>query len=366
VIKKGANFLTGKTLDYAKLTKVLQSTEQNFSNVDTKILEEIIINFKKGDFSFLSPQEIQFLNLNPSSAWASYLIFRYKFKNFPNMKIKSDVPLHLLIEPVSACNLRCTMCFQVDQSFSGDQKFMGMMDVELFKKIIDDAHLNGIKALTLASRGEPTLHPKLGEMLEYCTGKFFEVKINTNATRLNEKLIHQILQSGVTDMVFSIDSFEKEEYESIRVLGIFEDVLNNIKKFKAIKDEFYPNSKCSTRVSGVKVRKTQDIKKFQEFWQKYVDHVVYVEMEERWDTYSNSTSIMGKGPCSYLWERMYVWYDGICNPCDIDYKSNLAVGSLINSNIREVWNNEKFTQLRNMHKVGKRSNFNPCDRCPLW
>ena len=194
----------------------------------------------------------------------------------------------------------------------------------------------------------------------------FEIKINTNATRLNEKLIHQILQSGVTDMVFSIDSFEKEEYESIRVFGIFEDVLNNIKKFKAIKDEFYPNSKCSTRVSGVKVRKTQDTKKFQELWQKYADHVVCVEMEERWDTYSNPTSIMGKNPCSYLWERMYVWYDGTCNPCDVDYKSNLSVGSIVNSNIREVWNNEKFTQLRNMHKVGERSKFNPCDRCPLW
>ena len=350
MIKKGANFLTDKTIVYAKLIKILENTEQNFSNTDTKILEEIIINFKKGDYSLLSSQEVQFLNLNPSSIFASYLIFRYKFKKFAALDMReSVVPLHLLIEPVSSCNLRCTMCFQVDESFSGDQKFMGMMDIELFKKIIDDAYLNGIKALTLASRGEPTLHPKLGEMLEYCTGKFFELKINTNATRLNEKLIHQILQSGVTDMVFSIDSFEKEEYESIRVLGIFEDVLNNVKKFKVIKDEFYPNSKCSTRVSGVKVRKTQDTKKFQDFWQKYVDHVVCVEMEERWDTYSNPTSIMGKNTCSYLWERMYVWYDGTCNPCDVDYKSNLSVGSIVNSNIREVWNNEKFTQLRNMH-----------------
>ena len=367
MIKKGANFLTDKTIAHAKLIKILENTEQNFSNTNTKILEGIIINFKKGDYSLLSSQEIQFLNLNPSSFFASYLIFRYKFKKFAALDMReSVVPLHLLIEPVSSCNLRCTMCFQVDESFSGDQKFMGMMDIKLFKKIIDDAYLNGIKALTLASRGEPTLHPKLGEMLEYCTGKFFELKINTNATRLNEKLIHQILQSGVTDMVFSIDSFEKEEYESIRVLGIFEDVLNNVKKFKVIKDEFYPNSKCSTRVSGVKVRKTQDTKKFQDFWQKYVDHVVCVEMEERWDTYSNPTSIMGKNPCSYLWERMYVWYDGTCNPCDVDYKSNLSVGSIINSNIREVWNNEKFTQLRNMHKVGERSNFNPCDRCPLW
>ena len=190
MIKKGANFLTDKTIAHAKLIKILENTEQNFSNTDTKILEEIIINFKKGDYSLLSSQEVQFLNLNPSSIFASYLIFRYKFKKFAALDMReSIVPLHLLIEPVSSCNLRCTMCFQVDESFSGDQKFMGMMDIKLFKKIIDDAYLNGIKALTLASRGEPTLHPKLGEMLEYCTGKFFELKINTNATRLNEKLI---------------------------------------------------------------------------------------------------------------------------------------------------------------------------------
>ena len=67
MIKKGANFLTDKTIAHAKLIKILENTEQNFSNTDTKILEEIIINFKKGDYSLLSSQEVQFLNLNPSS-----------------------------------------------------------------------------------------------------------------------------------------------------------------------------------------------------------------------------------------------------------------------------------------------------------
>ena len=176
--------------------------------------------------------------------------------------------------------------------------------------------------------------------------KNFELKINTNATRLNEKLIHQILQSGVTDMVFSIDSFEKEEYESIRVLGIFEDVLNNVKKFKVIKDEFYPNSKCSTRVSGVKVRKTQDTKKFQDFWQKYVDHVVCVEMEERWDTYKNIPDRKNDHPCVYLWERLYIWFDGVCNPCDADYKSFLSPGNLKTKTIKQIWHSEELNKLR--------------------
>ena len=56
-------------------------------------------------------------------------------------------------------------------------------------------------------------------------------------------------------MVFSIDSYKKDEYESIRVRGIFEEIVDNVKKFKDIKEEFYPDSKIETRVSGVKVEK---------------------------------------------------------------------------------------------------------------
>ena len=54
----------------------------------------------------------------------------------------------MIIEPVSACNIRCIMCFQVDESFSNNKDFMGNMDFNLFKKIIDDAESVGIQAVT--------------------------------------------------------------------------------------------------------------------------------------------------------------------------------------------------------------------------
>ena len=178
-----------------------------------------------------------------------------------------------------------------------------------------------------------------------------------------EKLSHQILKNGVTDLVYSVDSYTKEEYESIRVKGVFEEVLNNIKRFKEIKKQ-YSNSKCATRISGVKVNPEQDPQKFKDFWQQHVDHVVMVEMENRWDTYNNPMEIAGKNPCQYLWERMYVWYDGVCNPCDADYKSELSTGSVLNNSISEIWNGQKYSLLRNAHLDGKRSKCYPCDRCP--
>jgi len=363
-MRKNISFLTKEDFNIKPLIENLKK----YSTADIeeqKILKEILNLFEKKDFSLLSPQEIHFLNSNRPEIWSKYLIFRYKMNYFPKKKIVYNFPIYLLIEPVSACNLRCIMCFQIDESFTSDSNFMGMIDLNLFKSIIDQAVEGGTKAITLASRGEPTLHPKLGEMLEYCSGKFFELKINTNGTRLNDKLIHQILKSGVTDMVFSIDSYTKNEYETIRVKGIFETVLNNVKRFKEIREEFYPNSLCATRVSGVKVDAKQDPDGFKDFWKEYVDHVVMVEMENRWDTYHNPKDIMATGACNYLWERMYVWYDGICNPCDADYKSELSIGTIKNQSIQEIWNGEKFTKLREMHSNNKRNKVYPCDRCPI-
>ena len=97
---------------------------------------------------------------------------------------------------------------------------------------------------------------------------------------------------------------------------------------------------------------------------EYVDHVVIVEMENRWDTYNNPKEIAGTCACDYLWERMYVWYDGLCNPCDADYKSKLCVGSAKEKSIREIWHGQKYTELRSMHSNGKRDIIFPCNRCP--
>ena len=359
-------FLTNKDFDINSLIENLKKNSNSIKKTeDQKILNEIITMLEKKDYTLLSPQEVHFLESNNPDTWTEYLIFRYKMNYFPRKKIVYDFPIYLLIEPVSACNLRCIMCFQIDESFTSSNKFMGMIDLDLFKKVIDDAVQGGTRAVTLASRGEPTLHPKLGEMLEYCSEKFFELKINTNGTKLPDKLIHQILKSGVTNMVFSIDSYAKDEYESIRVKGIFEEVVNNVKRFKEIKEKNYPDSRCETRVSGVKVDKNQDPIKFKNFWKDYVDNVVMVEMENRWDTYHNPKEIMASGACNYLWERLYIWYDGLCNPCDIDYKSELSVGSVKEKSIKDIWNGEKYSQLRDDHLSGKRNKVYPCDRCPV-
>ena len=99
---------------------------------------------------------------------------------------------------------------------------MGKIEIGFFKSVIDECYKEGVGAITLASRGEPTLHPDLLEMLNYIKGKFLEVKINTNASRLNTKLSEAII-SSVNHVVFSIDSHVPKEYEQIRKGGSVDD-----------------------------------------------------------------------------------------------------------------------------------------------
>ena len=354
------------TITYDIFNECKQLYKNKLSQEDSEIVDIISYKLKTDDKMpwEVDNSEKHFLKNNPIELWCEYLIFRYKLRVYPSLKKVIDFPVYLLIEPVSACNLRCVMCFQVDKTFT-KKPYMGMMKLDLFKKIIDEAVDGGTKAITLASRGEPTMHKKLGEMLDYASGKFFEIKLNTNGTILTEKLCHTILSTGVNSLVWSIDAPKKELYEQIRVRGNFDEVIDNIKMFNEIKEKYYSDSPILTTASGVMFREDQDVDEFNNFFKKIADQVALQPCEERWDTYFNEVHPDINSPCMYLWERMYIWFDGICNPCDVDYKSYLETGNINEKSIKEVWHGETYTKLRDDHLSDKRSNWTPCDRCGI-
>jgi radical SAM protein with 4Fe4S-binding SPASM domain len=308
-------------------------------------------------------QELVWLLKNPKDRWVEYLIYRYKSRLYPSRQKRPNFPPYLLIEPTSVCNIRCVMCYQVDKTFT-TKDFMGNMSWDLFTKAVDEASENNCPAITMASRGEPTLHPQLGEMLSYIASKgFLDLKLNTNATLLNDELSRKILNAGVNEVVFSVDAGTKETYEKIRVLGKFDEVVQNVKRFQEIRDNEYKDSKTVTRISGVKVDDDQDIDQMVSFWEPLVDEVVIKPASPKWDFYNNDL-VNASSPCSVLWERLYVWYDGTLNPCDFDYKSVLSIGNLNDMSLTEAWNSEPYHQLREKHANGEGSSIYPCDRCP--
>ena len=188
--------------------------------------------------------------------------------------------------------------------------------------------------------------------------------MNTNATKMDDKLIHSILSANVTTIVYSVDASTKETYEKIRVKGKFEKVLENIKRFKEIRKIDYPNSVTQTRIAGVAVLETQSPTEMEKFWSQYVDYVAIRKEIPRWDSYNNEPNNI-EGVCNLLYERLYIWFDGTAVPCDFDYKSYLKLGNANNSTIKEIWKGKAYQNLRKEHNNCNRKNIEPCRRCPF-
>ena len=89
--------------------------------------------------------------------------------------------------------------------------------------------------------------------------------------------------------------------------------------------------------------------------------VDYNPWENSYDKETNDI----KESCSDLWRRMFIWWDGKVNPCDVDYKSNLLIGSIEEKNLTKSWNSDEYDKLRSDHLKSKRQSIKPCKSCVL-
>ena len=95
-------------------------------------------------------------------------------------------------------------------------------------------------------------------------------------------------------------------------------------------------------------------------YSNYFDEVGLVSVAERWDTYNNQPSDQDD-VCGQPFEKLYIWQDGVMNPCDADYKSYLTPGNVKSISLAEGWAN--LGKLRSDMLKGHRTKNIPCDRC---
>lgn len=288
-----------------------------------------------------------------------YLFHRYRYDVFPQHHQLDDYPPCVQIEPSSMCNYRCLFCYQ--QHFHKYSNMMGTMNLPIYKAVVEQ--LQGhVEFVSLASRGEPLLCKDLDKMLEYSSGRFLSLKINTNASLLQEHHTHAILAGGVKTVVFSVDAVDENTYAQLRVNGNLRQVVRNIEMFQNIRARHYPSSKIITRVSGVKVNDSQSIEAMRSFWGKLVDQVTFVKYMP-WENVYESLPNDIQQPCSELWLRTFIWYDGQVNPCECDFLSRFSVGNVVENDLTEIWRSPKYQELRQKHLGHLRNSIDICKRC---
>ncbi|KPA18736.1 radical SAM additional 4Fe4S-binding domain-containing protein, partial [Candidatus Magnetomorum sp. HK-1] len=135
---------------------------------------------------------INLKNIFDNSQYNRFNIYRELWKKTESYELLTNFPLHLDIELSGVCNLKCNFCFQNGLI----QEPLGLMEFDLFKKIINEGVNKGLCAIKLQVRGESFLNPKLFECISYAKQKgILDIQLTTNSTFLSEENINKLLES---------------------------------------------------------------------------------------------------------------------------------------------------------------------------
>ena len=84
--------------------------------------------------------------------------------------IPLSTPMILFVDPASICNFKCKFCPTGNpELIKNSGRWQGLMDFDLYKKIIDDLgdFEEPLKVLRLYKEGEPFLNKQLTDMIRY-------------------------------------------------------------------------------------------------------------------------------------------------------------------------------------------------------
>lgn len=297
-----------------------------------------------------------------------YKEYRRKWEENPKNFVVEKAPIHLDIETSSICNLRCPMCFCTIDLEKGKQGKIkhGLMDMERYCKIIDEAARIGVYSVKLNWRGEPLMNPHIVEMVQYAKNKgIIDIMINTNGVNLNDKLSESLIEAGLDKIFFSVDSIDAEQYEKIRVGAKFNETINKIKRFCEINDE--KGHPVYTRVQKVLLNETEnENQEFIEFFSKIVDQIAFedyipygkLKLGKMVDTKEKISFA-----CSMLWQRVMITWDGEYMLCCPSGEESVAIGHNDKETIEEFWNGAKTQKIRELHKNGEYYKVDMCKNC---
>ncbi len=296
--------------------------------------------------------------------------YRERFEAAASFADEPEYPIHIDFETIFGCNLRCVMCTHAHKDrYPQRQRWM---DIDLFKRVVDEGVQHGLASIGLDQEGEPLLVNNLLDYIAYAKQKgILDIMINTNATLLDREKTEALLHSGLTRIHFSLDAITEATYDKIRIGSNFPKVMENILYFCKRKQELDKKLPI-TRVSFVKMKENEhEMDDFVSFWTERVDAIAIQEFNLAFPEAGELNPAPGekriKNPefkCTQPWFRVVILTDGRVLPCCLlGYSLKMVVGNAYNDSIYSLWNSKVAKTLRRMHKVGKYIDHPICSVC---
>jgi radical SAM protein with 4Fe4S-binding SPASM domain len=321
-----------------------------------------------------------FSKLTGRRAWNGLKIFfSYHISKLTGAAIHKGSPVSISFEPTTSCNLRCPECPSGLRAFTRET---GMLDPEFFRRIIDELH-SELMYLTFYFQGEPFLHPKFCDMVNYAHRKNIYTATSTNAHFLNDDNCRKIVESGLDRLIISIDGTTQETYEKYRIGGSLEKVLEgtrNLVKWKKKLKSKTPHLIFQFLVVRHNENQLDDIQQLAK--ETGVNEVAFktaqvydyehgnelIPANKKYSRYKKnkdgSWRIKNKllNHCWKMWQSCVITWDGKIVPCCFDKDATHVMGNLQQVSFSGIWKSDAYRHFR-QSILRSRSEIDICKNC---
>jgi radical SAM protein with 4Fe4S-binding SPASM domain len=315
-----------------------------------------------------------------SRVWnAAKVLGSYYYSRQSGKPVQWGLPISISFEPTTSCNLRCPECPSGLRSFT---RPTGMLEDDLFKKIIDDIHRQ-LWYLIFYFQGEPYLHPKFLDLVKYASSKGIYTATSTNAHYLTDANARKTVESGLDRLIISIDGTTQEVYEQYRIGGKLEKVLEGTRNIVKWKKELKsstphiifqflvvkPNEHQIAEVEqlakelgvdeiGLKTAQIYDYEQGSPLIPTIDKYSRYAKQSD--GTWKIKNRLLNH--CWKLWHSCVITWDGGVVPCCFDKDAWYKMGSLQEESFRSLWWNGPYKDFREK-VLRSRSEIEMCKNC---
>jgi MoaA/NifB/PqqE/SkfB family radical SAM enzyme len=268
------------------------------------------------------------------------------------------------IESTNLCNAKCVFCPRDEM-----HRRQGVMDFDLYRKVVDECVTLGITHVRVHNYGEPFLDKQLVEKVRYAKSKgIAEVGMISNGSLITEDLARGMIDAGLDAINISVDASGKEVFEATRLHLKYDDVIQNVRTLARLRNES-GRTHPKLILSFVRQNNSAEEANFIKEWSQIADKIHITDLHN-WAGTLNATSDV-QFPCYRLWLTFTVLWDGRVSMCCADFDGRHVFGDLKSQSIAEVWNSPLYMAARRQHlESGGPEICRSCDLpkkdSPLW
>lgn len=286
-------------------------------------------------------------------------LFLVKFSRILHLPAVLGMPLTLMFEPANFCNLKCPLC-PTGAGLLGRKK--ATLKFQDFKKILDQFSPYIIH-LRLWNWGEPLLNPEIYKMIAYAKKHDIFVNTSTNSFFLTKENAKRIVESGLDEIIISLDGASEETYKKYRKKGNFSRVVGAMKtlvlekkksgsKNPKIKVQFIIMRHNEHEIEKA-IKLAGDIGADSIFFKTvgmmdvsiYEPLKRYLPENKEFRRYKDKRQEK-RNFCDYLWDETTVNVDGSVVPCCRDSHNSYSFGNVLTEPFKKIWNNRKYVEFR--------------------